>query len=777
MTRLSANGLYPLLALRDMVILPHVVTHFDAARKRSVAAIEHADDTDGYLFVVTQRDPNVEDPDVEDYYDTGTICKINQILRLPGGIVRVLVKGISRGVINEIDEGDKLTEVRVEPYEDDEEAVDDNEIEALFRMTQDDLSEYSEKNNKVYPGLLDSVIDDRDPGAFADTVAGYVNMKVEDAQQILDAFDLKERLTRLHSILVKENELLTIGNAIDDKVKTSMNESQREYFLKEQMRVIRSELSGEDEKEDVDLYREKLAEKKLPDHVREKAERELDKLERMNTASPEYGGMTNYLDWILDLPWCEAAKESRDLKAARKILDDEHYGLKDIKERILEFIALRNKSKNARSPILCLVGPPGVGKTSVAASVAHALSIPYVRMSLGGMTDENEIRGHRRTYVGSMPGRVISLMKQAGKNNPLFLLDEIDKVGKDYRGDPASGLLEVLDPAQNNTFTDRYMEVPFDLSNVFFITTANTTKTIPAPLLDRMEIIQLGGYTLEEKREIAKNHLWPKQLKEVGYDAEDIRLSDGAIDGIIEGYTQEAGVRMLDKSLAKIIRKVNLECMETGKTGVRITARNLQKYLGEEKTFAQRIEEKNLVGYVNGLAWTSVGGVILGIEVNVVPGSGKLQLTGQLGNVMKESAQAALTYLWSMADTLGLDESLKAKQDIHIHVPDGATPKDGPSAGTAMTTALYSAMTGKAVDRHIAMTGEVTLRGRVLPIGGLKEKLLAAQRAGVTKVLIPKANLRDIKEMDSPSIKKLTIVGVETMDEVLKEAIAHDDEN
>ena len=777
MTRLSANGLYPLLALRDMVILPHVVTHFDAARKRSVAAIEYADDTDGYLFVVTQRDPNIEDPDVEDYYDTGTICKINQILRLPGGIVRVLVKGVARGIITEVEAGDKLTEVRVEAYEDDEDSVVDNEIEALFRMTRDDLSEYMEKNNKVYPGLLDSVIDDRDPGAFADTVAGYVNMKVEDAQDILDAFDLKERLTRLHTILVKENELLTIGNAIDDKVKTSMNESQREYFLKEQMRIIRSELSGEDEMEDVDLYREKLAEKELPDQVREKAEKELEKLERMNTASPEYGGQTNYLDWILDLPWCESAEESTDLKTARAVLDDEHYGLKDIKERILEFIALRNKSKDARSPILCLVGPPGVGKTSVAASVAHALSIPYVRMSLGGMTDENEIRGHRRTYVGSMPGRVISLMKQAGKNNPLFLLDEIDKVGNDYRGDPASGLLEVLDPAQNNTFTDRYMEVPFDLSNVFFITTANTTKTIPAPLLDRMEIIQLGGYTPEEKREIAKNHLWPKQLKEVGYDSEDIKLSDGAIDAIIEGYTQEAGVRMLDKALAKIIRKVNLECMESGKTGARITARNLRKYLGEEKTFAQRIEEKNLVGYVNGLAWTSVGGVILGIEVNVVPGSGKLQLTGQLGDVMKESAQAALTYLWSKADELGLDESFKTKHDIHIHVPDGATPKDGPSAGTAMTTALYSAMTEKAVDRHIAMTGEVTLRGRVLPIGGLKEKLLAAQRAGVTKVLVPKANMRDIKEMDSPSIKKLTIVGVETMDEVLKEAIADDDEN
>ncbi|MDD7363632.1 MAG: endopeptidase La [Peptoniphilus sp.] len=775
MIETNKSGVYPLLALRDLVILPHVVTHFDAGRKQSVAAVEKADATDGYLFVVTQKDPEVEDPDRGDFYATGTICKINQILRLPGGIVRVLVKGIDRGVIDTYDDGGKYPEVYVESIEPEDDAEDDAELEALFRIVQEDVAEYVDKNNKIYPGLLDSVLDATTPGAFADTVAGYVALSVEDAQAILDTHPLKDRLTKLHEILMRENELLAIANEIDDKVKNSLDESQKEYFLKEQMRIIRNELSGEDDMEEVDRYREKLSEKELPDDVRKKAEQELEKLERMNTASPEYSGTTNYLDWILDLPWCEEAEETTDLIEARRILDAEHYGLKDIKERILEFIALRKKAPNAKSPILCLVGPPGVGKTSVAASVAHALDIPYVRMSLGGMTDENEIRGHRRTYVGSMPGRVITLMKQAKKKNPLFLLDEIDKVGNDYRGDPASGLLEVLDPAQNDTFTDRYMEVPFDLSKVFFITTANTTKTIPAPLLDRMEVIQLGGYTPEEKREIAKRHLWPKHLKEMGYDERAITISDAAIDTIIESYTQEAGVRMLDKSLAKILRKVNLECLEKGKEKAQITNRNLKKYLGEKKALAQRIEDKDLVGYVNGLAWTAVGGVLLGIETNIVPGSGKIQLTGQLGDVMKESAQAAIDYLWSIEDAMHLEKDYKKNHDIHIHVPDGATPKDGPSAGIAMTTALYSAMTKKPIDRHVAMTGEVTLRGRVLPIGGLKEKLLAAERAGVKKVLIPKGNLGDIKEMDSPSIKKLEIIGVETMDDVLKEAIVDED--
>lgn len=769
----TENGNFPLLALRDMVILPHVITHFDAARKPSVAAIERADGSDGYIFVVTQRDPEVEEPEAEDLYETGTICKINQILRLPGGIVRVLVKGVARGVIQSVDTTGKWMEADVVRYDDVEEDMEP-ELEALLRLTEDDLDEYIEKNNKIYPGLLDSVINYDTPQAFADTVAGYVNMKAEDAQSILDAMDVKERLTRLHSILMRENELLRISNAIDDKVKHSINENQKEYFLKEQMRVIQKELTGEEE-EEVAEYRRRLEEKALPEEVREKAEKELKKLERMNAASPEYAGQTNYLDWILDLPWCDEAEEEHSLKEARKILDEAHYGLKDIKERILEFIALRKKSPDAKSPILCLVGPPGVGKTSIAASVAEALNKPYVRMSLGGMTDENEIRGHRRTYVGAMPGRVISLMKEAKKNNPLFLLDEIDKVGNDYRGDPASGLLEVLDPAQNNSFTDRFLEIPFDLSKVFFITTANTTKTIPAPLLDRMEIITIGGYTPEEKKEIAKRHLWPKHLKDVGYSAEDMTISDNAIDTMIENYTKEAGVRMLDKELAKIVRKVNLEFLETGKKKAHITNRNLNKYLGEKKALEKDIEEEDLIGYVNGLAWTAVGGVLLGIEVNIVPGKGKIQLTGQLGNVMRESAQAALTYIWSVEEKLGLPEDFKDKHDIHIHVPDGATPKDGPSAGIAMTTALYSAMAKIPVNRFVAMTGEVTLRGRVLPIGGLKEKLLAAQRAGVKTVLVPKANLRDLKDMDSPSIKKLNIIGVEHMDEVLKEAMVRED--
>ena len=769
----TENGTFPLLALRDMVILPHVITHFDAARKPSVAAIERADGSDGYLFVVTQRDPDVEEPEADDLYETGTICKINQILRLPGGIVRVLVKGVARGAIQSVDTSGKWMEADVVRYDDVDEEMEP-ELEALLRLTEDDLDEYIEKNNKIYPGLLDSVINYDTPQAFADTVAGYVNMKAEDAQSILEAMDVKERLTRLHSILMRENELLRISNAIDDKVKHSMNENQKEYFLKEQMRVIQKELTGEEE-EEVAEYRRRLEEKALPEEVREKAEKELKKLERMNAASPEYAGQTNYLDWILDLPWCDEAEEEHSLKEARKILDEAHYGLKDIKERILEFIVLRKKSPDAKSPILCLVGPPGVGKTSIAASVAEALNKPYVRMSLGGMTDENEIRGHRRTYVGAMPGRVISLMKEAKKNNPLFLLDEIDKVGNDYRGDPASGLLEVLDPAQNNTFTDRFLEIPFDLSKVFFITTANTTKTIPAPLLDRMEIITIGGYTPEEKKEIAKRHLWPNHLNDVGYSAEDITISDNAIDTMIENYTKEAGVRMLDKELAKIVRKVNLEFLETGKEKAHITNRNLSKYLGEKKALGQGIEAENLIGYVNGLAWTSVGGVLLGIEVNIVPGKGKIQLTGQLGGVMKESAQAALTYIWSVEEKLGLPKDFKDKHDIHIHVPDGATPKDGPSAGIAMTTALYSAMAKIPVNRFVAMTGEVTLRGRVLPIGGLKEKLLAAQRAGVKTVLVPKANLRDLKDMDSPSIKKLNVIGVEHMDEVLKEAMVRED--
>ena len=639
-----------------------------------------------------------------------------------------------------------------------------------MRLTEDDLDEYIEKNNKIYPGLLDSVINYDTPQAFADTVAGYVNMKAEDAQSILDAMDVKERLMRLHTILMRENELLRISNAIDDKVKHSINENQKEYFLKEQMRVIQKELTGEEE-EEVAEYRRRLEEKALPEEVREKAEKELKKLERMNAASPEYAGQTNYLDWILDLPWCDEAEEEHSLKEARKILDEAHYGLKDIKERILEFIALRKKSPDAKSPILCLVGPPGVGKTSIAASVAEALNKPYVRMSLGGMTDENEIRGHRRTYVGAMPGRIISAINQAGSCNPLLLLDEIDKLGHDHRGDPASALLEVLDAEQNSTFRDNFLELPFDLSDVMFITTANTTDTIPRPLLDRMEVIELPSYTDEEKLQIAKRYLLPKEMKRHGLEKAQLKVSDGAIREMVASYTRESGVRVLERKLAGICRKAAMHLVSEDVKQIRITEKELKDYLGAPRYYPERQALEERVGVVNGLAWTSVGGELLEVEVNVVPGTGKVELTGNLGDVMKESAHAALSFIRSQADRLGIQGDFYQSKDIHVHFPEGAVPKDGPSAGIAITTAMVSALTGAPVKRGIAMTGEVTLRGRVLPIGGLREKTMAALRNGIKTVIIPAENGRDLDEIDQTVRKALRFVLVDQAEQVLAEAL------
>lgn len=764
---------YPILALRDLVIFPHMVTHFDAGREKSIAAIEEAEMRGGLIFLSTQKDGEIEDPKVEDLYEVGTLAMIKQILRLPGGIVRVLVEGRTRGRLENVIAKEPFFEGQIKVFEDPEEVEMDLEMEALIRLVKDDIDEYVERNNKLFPGLLDSVIDDSHPGTYADTAGGYIDLKTEDSQKILEAINISDRLMTIHGILSREVQLLAIENNIDQKVKTQMTKTQREYYLKEQIRAIREELGdGEDEEGQIEEYRSKISEKELPEEVREKAEKEILKLSRMNMASPEYAGITNYLDWILDLPWLESQEEDIDLSEARKILDEDHYGLKDIKERILEFIAVRKKSQDSKGPILCLVGPPGVGKTSIAKSVARALNKEYVRMSLGGITDESEIRGHRRTYIGSMPGRVITLMKQAGENNPLFLLDEIDKVGQDYKGDPASGLLEVLDPAQNNTFSDRYMELPFDLSKVFFLTTANTVRTIPEPLLDRMEVIQIGGYTPEEKFHIAKKYLLERNCKEAGLTREEISISDNAIRTLIESYTREAGVRALDKEIAKIIRKATLEMLETERKIISITTRNLSKYVGEKRYVLDKLEETNSVGVVQGLAWTSVGGVTLSIEANISPGKGRLNLTGNLGNVMKESSQAALSYLLSKSEEMGLEKDFKEKHDIHVHIPEGATPKDGPSAGISMATAMYSAMTKKKVDRFVAMTGEVTLRGRVLPIGGLKEKLLAAHRMGIKKVLIPKENERDLKEIDSPSLKKIKIVPVSTMDEVLREAIS-----
>ncbi|MCD1146522.1 endopeptidase La [Peptoniphilus sp. KCTC 25270] len=762
---------FPIIALRDLVIFPHMVTHFDAGRSKSIKAIEEAEMQEGKVFLLSQKDANKEEPEEEDLFTIGTIATVKQILRLPGGIVRVLVEGEQRGRLLSFDNSGSFLQGEVEWIEEEEEE-NSVEIEALMRMVEEDVSEYVQRNNKLFPGLLDSVIDKSNPSTYADTIGGYIDLQLENSQKILEAITIPERLIVIHEVLSKELEILAIENQIDQKVKDQMTQAQKEYYLKEQIRVIRDELGeGDDEEDQVQEYRTKLEEKDLPEEVREKAEKELRKLSRMNMSSPEYAGITNYLDWVLDLPWLEGEEENIQIEKARRILDEDHYGLKEVKERILEFIAVRKRSEKSKGPNLCLVGPPGVGKTSIARSIARALDKEYVRMSLGGITDESEIRGHRRTYIGSMPGRVITLMKQAGENNPLFLLDEIDKVGNDYKGDPASGLLEVLDPAQNNTFTDRFMEVPFDLSNVFFLTTANTTRTIPSPLLDRMEVIEIGGYTPEEKFHIAKRYLVPRNAQEANISEEEFQISDNAIRTIIDYYTREAGVRNLDKEIAKIIRKISLELLEKNISSVSISNRNLSKYLGKKKYLFDLMEEKDTVGFVNGLAWTAVGGVTLGIEVNITPGKGRLKLTGKLGEVMKESAQAALTYIWSKEEELGIDSEYKDKHDIHIHIPEGATPKDGPSAGITMATALYSAISGRKVRRDIAMTGEITLRGRVLGIGGLKEKLLAAHRMGIKKVIIPKENESDIKELDSPSLSKLEIVTVESMEEVLREAI------
>ncbi|MDO5713846.1 MAG: endopeptidase La [Tissierellia bacterium] len=762
----------PLIPLRDLVIFPQMVTHFDAGRPRSIAAIEAAEMGDSYVFLTAQKSIETMEPELKDIYKTGTIANIKQILRLPGGIVRILVEGIVRGRIVELHQDNEFTEVIVEELGEEELPEDGLKLEALIRLLEEDLQKYIELNPKIFPGFLDTVVDVTDPGSFVDTSASYINLPLEDSQSLLDAVHLEQRMTIFHKILTKEIELLTIENTIDQQVKSEMNKVQREYYLKEQMRVIRKELGdGEDGEALEDTYRNRIEEKKLPKEVQEKALKEAKKLSQMNTASPEYTVIVNYLDWILDLPWEESSPEDVNIKEARDILNQEHYGLKDVKERILEFIAVRKLSEDSKGPILCLVGPPGVGKTSIARSMAHALNKEYVRMSLGGVTDEAEIRGHRRTYVGALPGRVISLLKKAGTNNPLFLLDEIDKVGSDYKGDPASGLLEVLDPEQNNTFTDHYLELPFDLSKVFFITTANTTATIPGPLKDRMEVIPIQGYTPDEKFHIAKLHLIPKLLKENGLNQSKLKITDHVIWTLIEYYTREAGVRGLEKEISKIIRKAALQMIEEDLDKVSVSNRNLTDFVGEKKFLFDLVGEKHEVGLVNGLAWTQVGGETLSIEANAMPGKGKVQLTGKLGDVMKESAMAALSYLGGNCKALGLDPGFREKYDIHIHVPEGAVPKDGPSAGISIATAMYSALSGKPVARNIAMTGEITLRGRVLPIGGLKEKLLAAGRMGIDEVIIPFENQRDLKEIDEKVTKGLKISPVKTMDEVLNIAI------
>ncbi|MGO3752192.1 MAG: endopeptidase La [Peptoniphilaceae bacterium] len=761
----------PLIALRDLVIFPRMVTHFDCGRPKSVAAVEAAEMKDSLVFVVTQKDDSIENPSKEDLFSVGTIVVIKQILKLPGGIVRVLVEGVNRAKLLNLYSDNDYLEADLESYSEEKTEEDNKEIEAAKRLVKADLESYSQLQPRLVPGLLESVADESTASSLVDTTAAYIDLKMEKSQELLECLDSYERLLLFHGILQSEIELLSIEKNIDSKVKSKMSKIQREYYLKEQLKVIHEELGDENEEDIYSSYREKIENKELPDQVREKALKEISKLSKINSASPEYSVILNYLDWILELPWLESAEETIDLNRARKILNNEHYGLKSVKERILEFIAVRKLSKSTKGPILCLVGPPGVGKTSIATSIAKALNKKFLRMSLGGVTDEAEIRGHRRTYVGALPGKIITLLKKSKENNPVFLLDEIDKVGSNYRGDPASGLLEVLDPEQNSTFTDHYLELPFDLSKVFFIATANNVQTIPKPLLDRMEIIRIGGYTPSEKYNIAKKYLLPKQIEDNGLKKSQFKLSDGAIKDIINYYTREAGVRSLEKEISKMARKAALQIVEEEKDKVSVTSRNINKFLGEKKFTFDLLDEEDRIGVVNGLAWTQVGGETLAVETTIMKGKGKVTLTGQLGDVMKESAVTAISYIASNAEYYGLDSNFRNEYDVHIHVPEGAVPKDGPSAGVTMTISVLSALTKNPVDREVAMTGEITLRGRVLAIGGLKEKLLAAERMGVKKVIIPFENKKDLVEIETNVLENLQIVFAKDIKDVYKEAI------
>lgn len=768
---LKIKNKIPTIAIRGISIYPKMVTHFDCGREISIKAIEVAELENSILFAIAQKELDVEEPGREDLYDYGTIITVKQILKLPGGLVRVLVEGIARAKLEELYFNGSYFESVIERFDEPEKDDPENtELMAAKKLVEFDLEKYEEMDTKQFPGFLTSVINGNTASTLVDTSAGYLDLTLEEDQELIATIDPLKRLERYHGILQNAIEVLAIENTIDERVKSNMNEVQREYYLKEQLKVIREELDGEDNSS-ISKYIEKIEDKFLPEEVKERALKEVSRLEKVNEMSPEYNIILNYLDWILELPWNESSEKESDLKYARKILNKEHYGLETVKERILEFIAVRQLSKSSKGPILCLVGPPGVGKTSIAHSIANALDKEFVRMSLGGVTDEAEIRGHRRTYVGALPGRIISLIKKAGENNPVFLFDEIDKLDSGYRGDPASGLLEVLDPEQNKTFTDHYLELPFDMSKVFFITTANTVDTIPGPLLDRMEVIELTGYTPEEKFNIAKKYLLPKQIKENGLKKEQFSMSDSVIKDIIDYYTREAGVRNLEREIAKCVRKAALKIVEKDKKKVNITARNLNKYLGEKKYIFDLVDKEDKVGVVNGLAWTEVGGETLQIETNVSEGDGKLTLTGQLGDVMKESAMAAVSYLSSNAKQFGIESDFKNTTDIHIHVPEGAVPKDGPSAGITMATSVVSALTNRPVKKDIAMTGEITIRGRILPIGGLKEKLLAAERMGIKTVMIPKENERDLKEIEKNVIKDIKVIPVSQMDEAIKIAL------
>lgn len=762
----------PMVALRGLTIMPEMIVHFDVSRERSIAAIQQAMVEEQEIFLVAQKSIETENPGQDDVYETGTVASVKQLIKLSKKVVRVLVEGKNRAVLKKIEETDPYLRAEVEVLEEQEITIpDDLNAEAMMRGLKEIITEYAAKNGKISKESVAEILDITDLKRLVNEVAANIPLKYKDQQELLEELDFWSRYEKLSLKLVNEMQIMEIKEELQRKVKNKVDKHQKEYLLREQLKVIREELGEDTTFSDADEFEEACSKLDAPEEVKEKLHKEIGRFKNTIGSQAENGVIRTYIETILEMPWNKRAEDNTDINYAKEVLEADHYGLEQVKERILEFLAVRTLTQKGESPILCLVGPPGTGKTSIAKSLARSLKKPFVRISLGGVRDEAEIRGHRKTYVGAMPGRIANGIRTAGVKNPVLLLDEIDKVSTDYKGDTFSALLEVLDSEQNSKFRDHYLEVPLDLSEVTFITTANTLQTIPRPLLDRMEIIEITSYTENEKLHIAIEHLIPKQLEKHGITAEQLSFSKKAIWKIAHNYTKEAGVRQLEREIGNICRKAAKELLTTEKEKITVTDRNLHKFLGKEKYSYQMANAAPEVGIVRGLAWTSVGGDTLQIEVNVMPGKGEIMLTGQLGDVMKESARAGISYIRSVSKKYAIAEDFFEKHDIHVHIPEGAVPKDGPSAGITMATAMLSAVTGKKVRADLAMTGEITLRGRVLPIGGLKEKLLAAKNAGIQTVLIPKENTADVEELSSEITKGLEIIPVETMEEVLKKSL------
>ena len=765
-------SILPAIALRGTTILPDMIVHFDVSRERSIKAIEAAMLHDQKIFLVTQKDPEVEKPELSELYQVGTVAYIKQVVKLPHDLLRVLVEGIERAELLGLEQEEPFLKAETALFEPDGARYTKSVKEAMFRSIQELFQRYCMESGKISKDLAAQIMNITELEELISQIAVNVPLTYQNKQKILEAVSLENQYEVLAAILNNEIEVLQIGHDLQRKLKARVDKNQRDYILREQLKLIREELGEENTADTAEEYRQKAEALDAPQEVKDKLNKEIDRFKSMNNAAAESSVLSTYIETLLGLPWNKKSEDSTDLKEAWKILEEGHYGLKDVKERIMEFLAVRKLTSGGKSPILCLVGPPGTGKTSIAKSVAEALHKKYVRICLGGVRDEAEIRGHRKTYVGAMPGRITAALSQAGVSNPLMLLDEIDKTSSDYKGDTSAALLEVLDPEQNNHFNDHYVEVPQDLSEVLFIATANDMDGIPRPLLDRMEVIEISGYTENEKEHIAKDHLIPKQLEVNGIPAGKLKIQTPALRKIITLYTREAGVRGLERKIGQICRKAAREIMENDQKKVTVNSKNLENYLGKARYSYLMANKKDEVGIARGLAWTQVGGDTLQIEVNVMPGKGELVLTGQLGDVMKESAQAGISYIRSVADKYGIAPEFFQENDIHVHIPEGAVPKDGPSAGITMATAMLSAIIDKPVRADLAMTGEITLRGRVLPIGGLKEKLLAAKYAKIKEVLVPKSNKPDIKELDEEITDGLKITFVENMNEVLERALA-----